>query len=272
MAVLRQYAKKGAKWCAQRLPGRTEKAVVAKAADLGYRSGRWWSKKMLKTLCDVYPLEGPAGCEKRISGKTRRQITAMAIKLDLKAPKSSIKGRVFGVQTVADLKERCKITADGCWEYGGAKNSRGVGRVWLPLFGVVEDAPRAVHRLAGEEVKGLRPWTNCRTVGCCNPAHSEMLTPKAWGAKASEAGIYRTAATNAARMAAAAKRRALTPQQEEEIAGSSEPAKVLAQRFGVKRDRITECRARQRRHAVVAQASPFALGHAVARGLVSASC
>lgn len=73
------------------------------------------------------------------------------------------------------MRARCVVTAQGCWEWQGARDKRGYGRLtfanrsWL------------VHRLMfaltnGFDVLGPALDHLCRNHACINPAHLESVT------------------------------------------------------------------------------------------------
>jgi hypothetical protein len=83
-----------------------------------------------------------------------------------------------GIQTLADLKARCRVDKDtGCWKWGGARG-HAVGAapsVWLPGKGAVS-LTRALHYLLGLEAPTQKAllMPTCGNAGCANPDHRTM--------------------------------------------------------------------------------------------------
>lgn len=74
---------------------------------------------------------------------------------------------------------RVLVAPDGCWQWVGAKNNHGYGRVRL---GGGDDSAMYAHRAAymafwGPIPEGLQLDHLCRNRSCCNPDHLEPVTP-----------------------------------------------------------------------------------------------
>lgn len=83
----------------------------------------------------------------------------------------------------ARITRGIKINEDtGCWEWQGAKNARGYGRIAMPS-GKMGGYRDSTHRVSYEEYVGPIPDGMvldhlCRNPSCCNPEHLEAVTQK----------------------------------------------------------------------------------------------
>jgi hypothetical protein len=72
--------------------------------------------------------------------------------------------------TIEALKKRVSIQPNGCWEWTGARNSKGYGKVsW-------QGKEMRVHRIFHEHFNGPLPegmnaCHHCDNPPCCNPEH-----------------------------------------------------------------------------------------------------
>lgn len=76
----------------------------------------------------------------------------------------------------SNMAKRVRVAESGCWEWQGAKNSRGYGCV------AVNGKSQLAHRrafelLVGPIPPGLQIDHLCRVQTCCNPEHLEAVTP-----------------------------------------------------------------------------------------------
>lgn len=91
---------------------------------------------------------------------------------------------------------RVVVAPTGCWEWTGAKNKRGHGRMWIAAVGHVE----YVHRVSYENTYGPIPegyivHHRCENPPCIKPAHLVAITRKE---HAAEHGLTGTAVAHAA--------------------------------------------------------------------------
>jgi hypothetical protein len=73
--------------------------------------------------------------------------------------------------------ERVEVTSTGCWEFTGATNGKGYGRIWTRRSGDKEYAHRVSYELTyGPIGTGLEIDHLCRNRRCVNPQHLEAVT------------------------------------------------------------------------------------------------
>lgn len=86
----------------------------------------------------------------------------------------------FGIHTLDDLKGRCRVTPEQCWEFALQSDCR-EPRVWVA--GAAIPPARAAWLLAGKDTPrgGWRVWSVCRGDRCCNPGHLRVGTHAAHG-------------------------------------------------------------------------------------------
>lgn len=167
--------------------------------------------------------------------------------------------------TLDDIKARCFINDDGCWEWRGAMSDGKWPRVWAPDHtkpGSPKSAQtgrRAVwHLLTGKPIPtGWRVYATCPCASCLNPAHMDCGTTAKVGKHSVKTGRFKN---SAARIAANRKtgrlRAVLTPEQIREIQSSEDLNKDWAARLGVSPQTIS--RAKLGRLKAFQAASPFA--------------
>ena len=81
------YRERGAKACAELLPGRSESAIVNRARALGLQRRKpGWLAKELALLQREYPIGGLAGCAAVLPGRTAQAIYQQAHNLGMTAP------------------------------------------------------------------------------------------------------------------------------------------------------------------------------------------
>jgi hypothetical protein len=152
-----------------------------------------------------------------------------------------------GVRSLEALRQRCRIDADtGCWRWG-LSSSQGQPRVALRAAdGVMRTTTgRRAALVLVNDGKLLPPRTRvfqadfCPHWDCVCPSHAIAGTP----AQAVQAAVRRGALDTPARRAVWAKNRCnrskLTVEQRMEIgADKSEPAAVVAARYGISVSRV----------------------------------
>lgn len=73
------------------------------------------------------------------------------------------------------IAKRIRITERGCWEYDGARDRRGYGRMRKPGGGTAF-VHRYVYAALVDDPGDLSLDHLCRNPPCCNPAHLEPVT------------------------------------------------------------------------------------------------
>ncbi|MGE0349826.1 hypothetical protein [Hydrogenophaga sp.] len=167
--------------------------------------------------------------------------------------------------TLDDIKDRCFITEEGCWEWRGALSDGRWPRVHAPNHSKpgspkeVQGGRRAVWQIAtGKPIpKGWRVFGTCNCETCLNPEHMDSGTTAKVGRFTRRTGRFKC---NPARIAANRRlgrnRAALTAEQVAAIQQSDEPGTVWAKRLNVSRQTVS--RARNGLMVSLASANPFA--------------
>lgn len=76
----------------------------------------------------------------------------------------------------ARIREKIKISADGCWYWMGAIGGSGTGHCWWD--GKLQGIGRVIHELfIGPVKEDHEISTSCHRAVCCSPAHLRMLGP-----------------------------------------------------------------------------------------------
>lgn len=137
--------------------------------------------------------------------------------------------------TLDDIKARC--TEDGdCWRWDGPVGTNKHPRI------ASRSARQIVYRMAhGAVPRGRVISVNCECIDCLNPEHLEATTKSKAAAKAFEKrpDIVRARAKKTADWFRA-NRAKLSSEDATQIRHSSEPACVVAQRFGVCRQTVVQ--------------------------------
>lgn len=102
-----------------------------------------------------------------------------------------------GIRTLDDLKGRCFVDDNGCWQWRGAFNtaSRGVATpvTWFAAEGKTMSAMRVAWLLARPGAPRVQMvWRTCLCQSCLNPAHLRGGSRKQWGAWQHNKGHLRT--------------------------------------------------------------------------------
>lgn len=149
-----------------------------------------------------------------------------------------------------DIKARCFITDEGCWEWRGAA-SDGVPRIYAPNH-QKEGSPmecqvgrRAVwHVRTGKAIpKGHRVFGTCENAACLNPEHAKCGTTGELGALTKKLGRFKNKpARIAASRISGRKRSHLTPELIAEIQASEETGVAIAQRLNLGREVVSRAR------------------------------
>lgn len=118
----------------------------------------------------------------------------------------STTGKFYGVQTLDDIRARCRIDDEsGCWVWTGAFSDRRTPTVSLSP-GVLRErrftmsAIRAAFLLAGRRVTAgqlVYRTPLCPTAACCNPEHHKAGTAQDASRAAVQRGTYKTVQRNA---------------------------------------------------------------------------
>lgn len=142
-----------------------------------------------------------------------------------------------GVRSVADVRQRCVVDADGCWHlrtaHGKPQRMGRVQRIWVHGVGCVS-ATRAVWELAhgckmGRHRRAVRV---CESYDCANPEHIRALTHSEAQRRIVGDWHAMTQARQAQLVRIQRMQRRLTPEQVAEIRHSLASAAALARKFG----------------------------------------
>lgn len=167
--------------------------------------------------------------------------------------------------TLDDIRARCFITEDGCWEWRGALSEGRWPRVHAPDLSkpgapkTPQPGRRAVWQMVtGEPIpKGHRVFGTCECDTCLNPEHMDCGTTAKMGRFSRKTGRFKCQPTRIAANRMIGRQRAdLTAEQVAAIQLSDEPGTVWAKRLGVSRQTVS--RARKGLMVSLAAANPFA--------------
>lgn len=170
-----------------------------------------------------------------------------------------------GSVKLEDVKARCFISDNGCWEWRGGLSDGKWPRVHAPDHTkpgspkTPQTGRRAVwHLLTGKPIPtGWRVYGTCPCAVCLNPEHMSCGTTAKLGKHSAKIGRFKN---SPARVAANRKtgrlRSALSPETIAEIQDSSELNKVWAERLGVSPQTIS--RAKLGKMLAFQTAHPFA--------------
>lgn len=144
-----------------------------------------------------------------------------------------------GIRTIADLRDRCRITACGCWEWAYSCSSNGRPSVSMLIDGkrTNMNGRRAALTLATGKVpqrQYLAIPKDCDNRLCVNPDHArlartgELRRDMAKNATAAMRAAWTKNGRNQGHRLAK-----LTPEQVKAIKNSDKSAKELAQEYGM---------------------------------------
>lgn len=164
--------------------------------------------------------------------------------------------RLGGVYELEDLRLRSHIEPEcGCWRWGMRTNPAGTASVTIVIDGKKRDmnGRRAALLLAGvkpqpgQEAIAL---PHCPHTDCVNFAHSFFGSRKQRNEALAARGAWSDPSHYAAIAAHARSVRKLDDEQRLEVACSSEPGSVWAERLGVSESLISQIRRGERRTPV----------------------
>jgi hypothetical protein len=139
--------------------------------------------------------------------------------------------------TVADLKKRCNVKTNGCWEWPGATDAQGYPSVWSRDLGERTSLGVFIGLLTTGKrpAKGYRWYVTCETPHCANPAHrKEGTVSEAMSlARGRKTRTFSPLARSRISMSRRARPTKLNEELAREIRASEEPQKALARKYGV---------------------------------------
>lgn len=82
-------------------------------------------------------------------------------------------------EVLAAIRDRCTISASGCWEWQGFRSTSGYGRVSTGRRQT--RTQEQTHRVTFEYATGVKPGSmvihhKCANRACCNPEHLQLAT------------------------------------------------------------------------------------------------
>jgi hypothetical protein len=154
------------------------------------------------------------------------------------------------IMTLDNIKARCFITDEGCWEWRGAM-SQGVPRIYAPNHQKpgspmeCQVGRRAVwHVRTGKSIpKGHRVFGTCQNAVCLCPEHARCGTTSDLGALTKKLGRFKNKpARIAASRIGGRKRSHLTAELIAEIQASDETGVAIARRLKLGREVVSRVR------------------------------
>ncbi len=155
------------------------------------------------------------------------------------------------IKTLDDLYQRCRVApGDDCWHWLGGKSGKAAKVPYTdPESGKptsAQGARAALHLRKGTRIREARAWLTCCSEDCCNPAHATVGTTAQWGAHAKQAGRLKTAAKQAAAVAAGRSRAKASFAIASAIRAMSGTNREAGEAFGVSRQTACAIRRGQR--------------------------
>jgi len=166
---------------------------------------------------------------------------------------------VSGIHTIEDLKLRCVVDElTGCWHWKSGVTSAGMPSFWFPPIGRYTTAGVALCWFAtGKEPRPGKVWhRTCDSLDCCNPSHRKEGTRKS---QMLNAAITRTPLQKARIAMTHRSKSKLSEEAVQEIRESSEPLKVMAEKYSIDLSHAARIRNMQARKPI-GGASIFNLG------------
>ena len=163
-------------------PTRSDSTVCGKEGCLKRRKDRYNKKHNGRTYDLTCTSCGSAYTSKRKVGKYCPPCKATAISRH-NSPENIKIYNAFRTGSDQDIltaiRERCKITASGCWEWQGYRSTRGYGRVSTGRRRT--QTQEQTHRVTYECATGINPGEmvvhhKCANRACCNPEHLQLAT------------------------------------------------------------------------------------------------
>lgn len=167
-----------------------------------------------------------------------------------------------GIRTVDDVKRRCRVLESECWHWTGARCSHNKAQAWFPALQKTTTVRVGLYWILYNKAppEGRRYVPLCGDDGCVNPEHHSLKSIS----ELTTAGSRRNPIIHATKIAAGRQRLdILTDEGAAEIRLSEEPARDLAQRFGVALSTVYRIRNGERRPETPCN-SVFALGKILA--------
>jgi hypothetical protein len=175
-----------------------------------------------------------------------------------------------GVRDLEDLRQRCRISEEGCWLWGmSCDKNDGAPMVWVRKADGTHQKMRgrmaAMHLAYGRDPppkhRAFPRWECCRERTCVNPGHTRLGTITEWWAYIVESGQSKSPAKTAAnRRTARARLAKITMDDARAIRGSNESTYALAAKYGIAQSAIWNIQRGRTWREAARGASVFNLG------------